>query len=128
MTSKTIDDFLRFLREKEQEYRMAYDEVHEKNYYQQDMLHDVEIKKLENVVVPDDEKVAFYDELGNMRLVRREANNTVIMLEPLYEWLQQPETQKWLAKLENVFGKVKQAEKRVTHLVYTPRVRRASNE
>jgi len=125
MTSKTINDFLRFLREKEQEYRMAYDEVHEKNYYQQDMLHDVEIKKLENVVVPDDEKVAFYDELGNMRLVRREANNTVIMLEPLHEWLQQPETQKWLAKLEQLLGKVRHAEGRVERLVYTPRIRRA---
>jgi len=64
MTSKTIDDFLRFLREKEQEYRMAYDEVHEKNYYQQDMLHDVEMKRLENAPVPEEEKVAFYDELG----------------------------------------------------------------
>lgn len=116
--SKTIDDFLCFLREAEQDYKIANQEEQDANGETQDILHELEL--LDHKY---HEFAQLSKELKEIRIKRREAKNIIESTGPIISWLEN--NRQTVKNLEQLLGTVRKAQRSVeNNKIYTPRVRK----
>ena len=116
-TSQSIETFLTFLRETEQQYHMAEADEQEANDATQDLLHSIELEEHDH-----DEYARLSEELKTIRQKRRKAKDTMSETLPVLDWV---ETNRAVLKsLERLLGDVRKAEKNTEGRIYTTRVRR----
>jgi len=117
MTSKTISDFLEFLRSCADQYTIQYDTVGEKDKETQDILHELELQDLTY-----HQQAHLAADLKRVREERRNAKDAVTVLEPIKQYYESHTTD--IKTLERLLGDVRKAEKSLTNRVYIPRVRK----
>ena len=116
--SKIIDDFLCFLREAEQDYKIANQEEQDANGETQDILHELEL--LDHKY---HEFAQLSKELKEIRIKRREAKNVIESTGPIISWLEN--NRQTVKNLEQLLGTVRKAQRSVeNNKIYTPRVRK----
>lgn len=112
--SKSIEDFLNFLRDCEQQYHIAEAEEQEANNQTQDILHSLELE-------PHNyhEYARLGKELVTVRQNRRAAKDTMDMIAPVLRWKSDNRT--CINSMEQLLGIVRKAEKRIENRIYIPR-------
>lgn len=112
--SKGLDTFLTFLREAEQQLRMATATEMEAYAQTNDILHSVEL---------EDHDEEGYLTLGVMlkavRQNRREAKDLSAVLTPVVEWVDA--NRATVKALEKLLGEVRKAQRAAESRIYTPR-------
>lgn len=116
-TSQGIETFLTFLRETEQQYRMAEANEQEANDETQDLLHSIELEQHD-----DAEFAQLSRDLQRVRRQRREAKDTMSETLPVLNWVDG--NRQVIKGLEQLLGQVRKAEKNTENRIYTPKVRR----
>jgi hypothetical protein len=112
--SAGLSDFLTFLRESDERYRMAQEDEQQANDETQDILHSLELDKHTY-----NEQAKLARKLVDVRQRRRVAKETQEATAPIVAW---SEANKQVIKaLERVLGEVRKAEKRQEHRMYAPR-------
>lgn len=114
MFSEGIENFLNFLRETEQLYRIAVMEEQEANDETQDILHSLELTEMDY-----HEKAKTAQRLKEVRQKRRSAKDTVNKSRPIVEWT--GSNQQVAKALERLLGDVRRAEKNTKNRIYTPK-------
>lgn len=114
MTSESIEDFLAFLREAEQQYKAAVTDEREANDATQDILHAIEL----NTYNPR-KTAQLVKTLHNVRKDRREAKDTMETAGLVLAWAE--ENRSTVKSLERLLGNVRKAERRFQDRMYTPR-------
>lgn len=114
MSSKSIEDFLAFLRDAEQQYNMAVEDEKEANDATQDILHAVELdtynpRKTSKLIKT----------LHAVRKSRRTAKETMETFSPVLSWLE--ENRATVKALERLLGDVRKAERRIEGRTYSPK-------
>lgn len=113
--SKYIEDFLSFLKDCSESYRIAEEEEFEQNNITQDILHSIELQDHNYY-----EYAAISKELKSVRKKRRNAKDTMSIIAPVISWISQNE--KTIKSLENLLGTVRKAERSTENRIYTPRI------
>lgn len=109
-----ISSFLEYIRECNQNYRIAITEEQEANDATQDILHSIELEK------NDYHSYAHLAiRLKEVRANRRDAKDIQIQLEPIVEWAEQ--NQNTIKSIERLLGDVRKAERKTENRIYTPR-------
>ncbi|MCI9444311.1 MAG: hypothetical protein HFF69_06250 [Oscillospiraceae bacterium] len=116
MTSSQIDEFLAYLRDCEQRFRMAEADELEANAITNDIHHDMEF-----VEHDDAELLVLAVELTAARKKRRAAKDAMAETAPVLAWLE--ENRKTVKSLEQLLGAVRRAERAAENRIYTPRRR-----
>lgn len=117
--SKRIEEFLAFLREAEQEYRIAEADEQEANAETQDLLHSLELEEHTY-----NEYAKLSKEMKEIRKKRRYAKNKMAECLPILEWVEQNRVV--MKSIERLLGDVRKAEKYTSGpKVYTPRVKKS---
>ena len=113
-TSKTIEEFLSFLRDSAQIYHIRRAEQEEQEKITQDILHSLE---LDNLNYRDTAKAA--TRLREARQKRREAKDAAEELEPIEQYVRnnQPE----IKALERLLGDVRKVERKHENRIYIPK-------
>jgi len=114
VVSESIEDFLSFLREAEQQYKTADLDEKDANDATQDILHAVEL----NTYNPR-KTARLVKTLHNVRRTRREAKETMEVLSPVLAWAEENKTM--VKSLERLLGNVRKVERRIQERQYTPR-------
>lgn len=104
--SQQIDNFLKYIREVKQQYSMAKDEEQECTLATQDLLHSLELDKHTY-----HEYARIAKKLAVVRQKRREAKNTMLVLQSVEEWIET--NNQTISRLESVLGATRKAEKNV---------------
>lgn len=112
--SKSIEQFLTFIRESEQQYKMAEADELEANDITQDILHSLELQEHDY-----HEYAKLSKQLRDVRKQRRTAKDTVMALEPVVRWMDN--NRDIIKNMEQLLGNVRKAEKRTENRIYTPR-------
>lgn len=120
MTSKSIDDFLSFLRETEQLYHIAEANEQEANDKTQDILHSLELQEHTY-----NEYAKLSKSLVEIRKNRRAAKDIMAATLPVLEWMD--ENRQVVKRLEKLLGDVRKAEKISENRIYTPRTKRGGD-
>lgn len=115
--STILDQFLKFLRETEQDYIIATQEVQEAQEETQDMLHFLE---LEEHKYHDYAKIS--KEIKTIRQRRRLAKDKVIASTPIYNWIKA--NRQTIKNLEQTLGDSRKATRSLENKVYFPRIRK----
>lgn len=116
MISKNIEEFLNFLRQCEQEYRMAQTDYQETNDETQDILHSLELDAHSY-----HEYAKLSKELVDIRKRRRVAKDTIFVTEPIVCF--SDENKALIKAMERLLGDVRKVEKKQENRVYIPRKR-----
>lgn len=119
--SKTIEDFLSFLRGCEQSYHMAEADEQDANSSTQDILHSLELE-----AHTYQEYARLGKELTGIRQLRRTAEDTMCQIEPILGWIEQ--NRSVIKGLERLLGAVRRAEKNTEGRIYTPRTKKQGEE
>lgn len=117
VTSEPISAFLTYLRECEQQYRMAEDDEREANLETQDILHSIELENHDYHSL-----ACLSGELKAVRQKRRASKDTMSTTVPVLEWVDSNRTV--IKSLERLLGDVRKAEKNLDNRIYTPRTKR----
>lgn len=112
--SEALDNFLTYLREIQQEYDIAQADEHEADNATQDILHNLEL--CDNKY-HDCAKLSLA--LRTIRQERRKAKDTVLVLQPMIDWINQ--NQEVVRGLERLLGSVRKAEKGINNRHYCPK-------
>lgn len=115
--SKNIENFLTFLRDCEQGYRMAEADEQEANSVTQDLLHSIELEEHTY-----HEHAQLSKEIRDVRKLRRAAKDTMSQTAPILDWINQ--NRSFLKGLEQLLGSVRKAERSTESRIYTPRARK----
>ena len=115
--SEVISEFLRLLEQSQKDYVWAIEEETRLERLTQDYLHMIELTDLS---YHDRAKIAA--KLKECRVQRREAKDTVNILEPVVEFLNNERGKMLISQLQQVLGKVRKAEKYIDQRTYTPKV------
>lgn len=118
MSSGQIENFLAFLRDCEQQYRIAQAEEQDANSATQDILHSLELEEHD---YRDFARLS--KELRGVRQTRRRAKDAMSVLEPVLSWAEGNRTV--VKSLERLLGDVRKAEKSTENRIYTPRTKRS---
>ena len=119
MTSKGIELFLDYIRETEQQYRMALAGEQEANDATQDLLHALELEE------HDAEGYArLAQRLREVRQARRLAKDSISQALPVVEWAE--ENRQTIKGLERLLGAVRKEEKHAEGRIYTPKTAAAT--
>ncbi len=112
--SESLENFLGYLREVQQEYNIAGLTEQEANNATQDILHNLEL--FENKY-HDCAKLSIA--LRTVRQERRTAKDTQQILQPIINWIGQ--NAKTIKSLEQLLGAVRKAEKNMDSRHYNPK-------
>lgn len=119
LPSYTIQNFLNAIRDFKNEYQMAYDAVGIEDKRLQDLLHELEFTENSNA------KNRVATKLKNSRKVRRTNKDTVLLLENLVLFFEEPQNKKVLDQLTQLLGKQRKVEEKIilSDRKYYPRVK-----
>ena len=120
LISKGIENFLNYIHEAEQLYKMSISEELEANAETQDILHSLE---LEEHNYHNTARLAV--KLKEVRRMRREAKNLVATTTPVVEWIKN--NRNVINSLEQLLGKVRKEERTIRDRFYTPRTEAVKN-
>lgn len=118
IASKSIADFLAFLRDCEQQMHMAIADEQEANSKTQDILHSLELEDHTY-----HEHAALAKELRTIRKDRRKAKDAMAVYQPIIDWIEA--NRSTLKGMEQLLGAVRKAEKSTGDRIYTPRTKRS---
>ena len=113
--SETISSFLEFLKGSTEQYGIEFENVHQKDLEQQDLLHKLELQTLTY-----HQEAHLAADLKTVRSERRESKDTVTVLEPIKAYCESNTTA--IKTLERLLGEVRKAEKSLENRFYIPRV------
>ena len=119
--SDKLDSFLGFLRDCEQQFRMAEADVQEANDATQDILHSLELEEHDDAAF-----IQLSKELRDVRQARRKAKDSIAVLTPVLTWAE--DNRAVIKRLEQLLGAVRKAENATENRIYTPRTRRRGRE
>jgi len=114
MTSESIENFLAFLRETEQQYKTAVADEKEANDATQDILHAIEL----NTYNPR-KTAQLVKTLHNVRTTRREAKDTMETAGMVLGWVE--DNRSTVKSLERLLGNIRKTERRFQERMYSPR-------
>ena len=119
LPSYAIQEFLNAIRDFKNKYQIAYDAVGIEDKRLQDLLHELEFTENSN----SKNKVA--TKLKNSRKVRRTNKDTVLLLENLVLFFEDPQNKKVLDQLTQLLGKQRKVEEKIilSDRKYYPRVK-----
>lgn len=115
--SEKISNFLSFLTTSQTEYNYSYEEVNRLDKLTQDYLHQLE---LDNLKCAERSKVA--TQLAICRKNRRYYKDKAEELQPLMDFLGEPENKKVIERIKKVLGETKKQERGHENRFYVPRV------
>ena len=115
LISQGLEDFLRYLRETEQNYNMAVADEKQTNDETQDILHAIEFGK--GNWTPKQ----LLRKLGQVRKKRRIVKDTIAASVLIVEWYQS--NKNVISELERLLGDVRKIEKKRQNRAYAPRSR-----
>ena len=116
LPSEYITEFLNFISEAQSHYRFCYDEVNNHDKCTQDFLHSFELDGLKC-----NERSKLATKLETHLKDRRYYKDRVEELEPIVQFLNEPQNKKVLDKFTDVLGKVRKAERYHESRTYIPR-------
>lgn len=114
LPSKLVEYFLDYMRECQQQYKINNSIFQESDKETQDILHKIELEKLSY-----HEYARLCVELAKIRQERRKAKDTVMILEPIINYLEQNKSM--VDSLSQLLGKVRKEEKRIENRFYLPK-------
>lgn len=114
MYSNQISQFLSFIKDCEQRYRMAVDDEEEMNRVTQDILHDIELEEHSY-----HEFAKLSKQLKEVRENRRKAKDTMKVMLPIVNWAET--NANMIKSIERLLGEVRKAEKSLENRVYVKR-------
>ena len=114
--SKNIEDFLNFVKESEERYKMAGADLEQTHNETQDILH-----RLELYDVGHHEAAACAKKLKSVRRRRRTAKDTMEELEPIVRWAY--ENRAGIGQIQRVLGEVRKEEQRHENRFYLPKTK-----
>lgn len=112
--SQGIEAFLNYLRDTEQQLKMAEQTEQEANDATQDILHWFELYDFRGI-----EAVKTAHKLREIRHQRREAKDTEWLTSPVVDWIQRHRSE--IKELERLLGEVRKRERRTGNRIYTPK-------
>ena len=115
--SKHISSMCRFLDTARQDYTWSVEKVNEMEALTQDLLHKLELDGLMY-----DARAKLATQLALCRQNRRAHKDTVLILEPLIQYLDSEKGRQFLNLLREVLGKMRKVEERMETRIYFPRV------
>lgn len=115
--STCLSEFIKVLNDAVRDREENYNEVHQMDGLQQDLLHRIELEDLDYA---GRAKVA--TQLMHCRHRRRDCKDAVELLEPLAELMSSKLGTDFYRQLNEVLGKTRKIEARMTNRVYYPRV------
>lgn len=115
--SDHLDAFLTFLRNCEQDYRIALQSEQEANGETQDILHMLEFEEKDHHSMARISK-----DLKAIRQNRRKAKDKMNVLSPIIDWID--ENKENIKTLERLLGAVRKVEKDTENRFYTPRTKK----
>lgn len=116
MISKSIEDFLDFLREAKTVYTISTDLEKEDDNKTQDILHSLELDK-HNAV----EYTQLAIELRRVRQSRRENKDMAANMAPIVKWVE--DNAGAIHSIERLLGEVRKVEKAQQNRVYIPKAK-----
>lgn len=119
MVSKGVEMFLEYIRETEQNYRMALVSEQEANDATQDILHALELEEQDT-----EGYVRLAQTLREVRQARRSAKDSISQALPVVEWAE--ENRQTIKGLERLLGAVRKEEKYAQGRIYTPKTTAAT--
>ena len=114
MPSKSIEAFLDFLREANQQFNIAVMVEQEANDQTQDILHRLELQEHTY-----HEYANLSKELKGIRQERRDAKDKITCIGAIVTWLE--DNKAVVKSLEQLLGAVRKAERSTEQRIYTPR-------
>ena len=114
MISQGINNFLTYIREIEQLYRISVANEQEANDMTQDILHSIELE-------PHDYRgyAQLAKKLKEIRQTRRASKDLVMQTQVVLEWVE--ENRKTIKSLEQLLGEARKVEKNMENRIYTPK-------
>lgn len=116
MISKSIEDFLSFLREMKSTNQYAIDSEREADNLTQDLLHTLELDK-HNAV----EYTQIAIKLRGVRRQRRAAKDLIATTTPIVRWME--DNDRAIHSIERLLGDVRKEEKAQQNRIYIPRAK-----
>lgn len=114
MVSHGLEAFLNYLRDTEQQLRMAEQTEQEANDATQDILHWFELYDFRGI-----EAVRMAHKLREIRHQRREAKDVEFLTAPVVDWIKAHKAE--IKELERLLGETRKRERRTENRVYTPK-------
>ena len=112
--SESVENFLNFLREAEQQYSIAQADECEANDRTQDILHAIEFGEYNSR-----RTAALTKRLRDIRVARRDAKNRIELGEAIGEWV--TANRKSIDALQITLGKLRKIEKNILYRKYCDR-------
>ena len=112
--SKSLEDFLTFLRESKQNFNIALDEERDVDNMANDFNHAVEF----GCYNPDN-AAALLERFSAIRKESRKAKQIIETTKPVCDWI--GEHHSCIKSLENLLGSIRSIEERARNRVYVPR-------
>lgn len=114
LPSKQIENFLDYMRERQEQYNINNSILQESDKEIQDILHKIELEKLSY-----HEYAKLSKDIKKVRQARRKAKDMVMILEPIVNYLEQNKS--IVNSLSQLLGKVRKEEKRLENRFYLPK-------
>ena len=114
--SQGIEAFLNYLRDTEQQLKMAEQIEQEANDATQDILHWFELYDFRGI-----EAVKTAHKLREIRHQRREAKDVAWLTSPVVDWIKAHRAE--IKELERLLGEVRKRERRTENRIYTPKTK-----
>lgn len=115
--SESISVVCRMFDNAVKDYEWSKDKIEEANLLTQDYLHSLELDGLKY-----DERAKLATQLAKCRQERRAHKDTVMILEPLVQYLGTEKGKQLVNLLREVLGKTRRVEEQMKSRVYYPRV------
>lgn len=115
--SSSLSSILNIFQNVQAQYKAAYDEVHNQDLLQQDLLHKLELESLD---APAISKLA--KQLKECRSVRRYYKDRVECLSPILQFLEDPTNKKMIGNMQKLLGDIRKQESTHKNRHYSPRV------
>ena len=115
--SESISVVCRMFDDAVKDYEWSKDKIEEANLLTQDYLHSLELDGLKY-----DERAKLATQLAKCRQERRAHKDTMMILEPLVQYLGTDKGKQLVNLLREVLGKTRRVEEQMKNRVYYPRV------
>lgn len=115
--SESISVVCRMFDDAVKDYEWSKDKIEEANLLTQDYLHSLELDGLKY-----DERAKLATQLAKCRRERRAHKDTMMILEPLVQYLGTDKGKQLVNLLREVLGKTRRVEEQMKNRVYYPRV------
>lgn len=113
--SDYLSEFLCALRQFKTDYKSAVEEIPRCDSETQDLLHQLELGSY-------DARNRTATRIAHVRQRRRVCKDTVAQLQAIIDFINMPESVKFINQLNEILGKTRKAERNLENRVYFPRV------